>query len=29
MKEVRKARHGTDKQPPEKDMMAVMKRAIA
>ena len=25
----RKARHGTDKQPPEKDMMAVMKRAIA
>ena len=29
MKEVRKARHGTDKQPPEKNMMAVMKRAIA
>ena len=29
MKEVRKARQGTDKQPPEKDMMAVMKRAIA
>ena len=29
MKEVRKAKHGTDKQPPEKDMMAVMKRAIA
>ena len=29
MKEVRKARHGTDKQPPEKDMMAVMKRAFA
>ena len=29
MKEVRKARHGTDKQPPEKNMMEVMKRAIA
>ena len=29
MKKVRMARHGTGKQPPEKDMMAVMKRAIA
>ena len=29
MKEVRKARHASGKQPPEKDMMAVMKRAIA
>ena len=28
MKQVRMARHGTTKQPPEKDMMAVMKRAI-
>lgn len=28
MKQVRMARHGTTKQPPERDMMAVMKRAI-
>ena len=28
MKQVRMARHGTTKQPPEKDMMSVMKRAI-
>ena len=28
MKQVRMARHGTTKQPPERDMMSVMKRAI-
>ena len=28
MKQVRMARHGTTKQPPEKDMMSVMKRSI-